>query len=86
MKEKGKVKVVGKTPSGKEIGYREVGHSRYKEAAFKDGGELPEELKGNWTDPRMLEDRIQVYINRMEANFAKETKKALAKKKVQKVK
>lgn len=67
------IRVVGKTKAGKELGYREVGHNRYKEAAFKGGGQVPEELKGVYTDPLMLEKAIHVYL-------AKDADKKTAKK------
>lgn len=58
------IKVLGKTQSGKKIGYREVGHSRFKEAAFTSGGVVPPELRGNWTDPTQLEAAIKAYLRR----------------------
>lgn len=62
----GKVKVIGVTPQGKEIGIREVGINRFKEAAFKDGGQVPDALKGNYTDGVMLEKAIKAYLAGLE--------------------
>ena len=69
---KGAVKVLAVTPAGKEIGWRESGWAAKKEIAFKDGGQLPEKLKGYWNDERQIAAAIKSYI---EGESAKESSK-----------
>ena len=85
-----KVHVVATLPSGKQIGYRETGENRFKQICFKDGGEVPSEFKGNWTDPFAIEREIRSYVVKMEAKAAAEakatTKETKANKQQKKVK
>lgn len=78
------VVVVGKTAAGKEIGYREVGKNCFKEICFKDGGQVPKELGGYWTDIMRMKAAIGTYIRQTEEKAKAE--KPLAGKKVDKVK
>lgn len=71
---KNKIKVIGKTSKGKEIGTRETGENRFKEAVFVKGGQIPAELKGGWTDPVQLEAAIGVYLDKEKMQAEKESK------------
>ncbi len=68
-----KVVVLGKTSKGKEIGYKELGYHRYMEICFKSGGQVPDDLKGNWTDVKQLTAAVNAYLATEKA--AAETKK-----------
>lgn len=57
-----RVNVVGVLPSGKSIGWREIGCHSFKEICFKEGGEIPSELGGMWTDPFAIQRAITSYI------------------------
>lgn len=61
-----RVHVVATLPSGKEIGYKEIGQNRFKQICFKSGGEIPKELQGMWTDPMSIEKAIKSYVIQME--------------------
>ena len=56
--------VVGKTLKGKEIGYRVPDNEALYEIVFVGGGQLPSELVGRWSDPRQIENAINVYLSR----------------------
>lgn len=56
------VKVIGKTPNNKEIGYRAVDGSVLYEAAFKDGGEVPNPLKGKYSNILALKGDVLAYL------------------------
>lgn len=70
---KSSVVVVGKTPQGKEIGYRHLGYNRFLEVCFKTGGEVPKELQGMWVNPMDLERAIGMYLGKLEAKPAAKT-------------
>lgn len=75
--QKSAVKVIGKTPHGKELGYRELGYNRFLEVAFKDGGEVPQELQGMWVNPMDTQIAIETYLNKLHQKFsAKEEKES----------
>lgn len=73
--------VVGKTAAGKEIGYRETGKNCFKEICFKDGGQVPDKLKGKWTDIIRMKAAIASYINETKAKAVKAESKPKAKAK-----
>lgn len=74
-----RVIVVGKTANGKEIGYRETGRNCFKEVCFKDGGQVPDKLKGNWTDIMRMRSAINSYIKETEAKAKEKPLKKTAK-------
>lgn len=60
------------TPNGKEI---ELFHEGLAvKARFKGGGELPDELKGSWTNLTFAKQSIDKYIDKMNQRDAKKTK------------
>lgn len=60
------------TPNGKEI---ELYHEGFAvKCRFKGGGELPNELKGSWTNLTFAKDSIAQYLNRMVEADSKKTK------------
>lgn len=63
---KNKVIGLGTLPSGKEIGYREIGKNCFKEICFKDGGQVPGELGGVWTDIMQMKAAVNSYIVKQE--------------------
>lgn len=80
------VHVVGKTAAGKELGWRNAAGTSFREAAFKDGGQLPAKLIGHYSNTPMLVKLIQAYLredhNKAEKKAAKATTKAKADKAV----
>ena len=55
-------KVAGKTKAGKTIAYRvPEGKSTY-EVFFTNGGQVPSELSGAWTDPRQIQNAVNAYL------------------------
>lgn len=57
-----KIVIVGKTKKGKEIGWRDTGKNCFKEAAFATGGQVPESLKGVYSNIKLLESNILTYL------------------------
>lgn len=65
------------TPNGKEI---ELFHEGFAvKARFKGGGELPDELKGSWTNLTFAKDSINKYLDKMEVKKSKRYKPELNK-------
>lgn len=54
-------------PSGKQIAIFKVANTALYRVAFTDGGEVPEELSGMWTDPYKAQLAIKAYITKREA-------------------
>ena len=60
------------TPNGKEI---ELYHEGFAvRCRFKGGGELPDELKGSWTNLVFAQDSINKYLDKMVERDSKKTK------------
>jgi hypothetical protein len=57
-------------PSGKEVSYRYSNTGLY-EIYFTSGGELPDKLRGKFTDPAIAEKFIQEYVDSRELKEAK---------------
>lgn len=65
------------TPKGKEIKIYKVANSALYKVAFTDGGELPDSLKGRWTNPKLAQDSIDTYLNEQADKFVAIAKKTL---------
>lgn len=51
------------TPKGKEVSYRRNPRGNF-EVYFTSGGELPQELQGEFTNQLIVEAAINVFINK----------------------
>jgi hypothetical protein len=60
------------TPNGKEIEIYNEGFAVL--VRFKGGGELPEELKGSWTNKTFAMKSINQYLDKLEKREEKKSK------------
>lgn len=51
------------TPNGRTLVINRVPNTALYRPAFKEGGDLPKELEGMFTDPYRAQDAITVYLN-----------------------
>lgn len=59
-----KISIVGKTKSGKEIGYRILEGETLYSVCFTSGGKIPDELGGHWNDLTQLRSAINNYLDK----------------------
>lgn len=68
-----------KTPAGKQLAVFKVNNTSLYDIGFTSGGQVPEDLLGNWTDPVMAQKAIKVHLTKLEnerlAKIAKEEEK-----------
>jgi len=57
----------GTTEKGKDLGIYQVLNTSLYKIAFKQGGELPKELTGMYTSPRLAQETIDKYLNNRKA-------------------
>lgn len=55
-------KIAGKTKAGKTIAYRVPDGKSTYEVFFTNGGQVPSELSGAWTDPRQIQNAVNAYL------------------------
>lgn len=70
-----KVHVLGETSAGKSIGF--IVREGLMEVAFKEGGQVPESLKGRFSNIKMLKELVDQYI--LSSKPKKEVKKVAPK-------
>lgn len=73
------------TIGGKEIGVFKVAGTALYCIAFKSGGEIPQDLKGMWTEPRSAEKAITGYLAKQELEVQQKAAKKAAPKKTKKI-
>lgn len=65
------------TSKHKELKIYQVANSSLFKVAFTDGGQLPEDLTGKWTNAKLAQDAIEIYLNEQADKFAAIAKKQL---------
>ena len=65
------------TPKGKEIKIYQIANTSLFKVAFTDGGQLPEDLSGKWTNPKLAQDAVDKYLDKQADKFAAIAKKSL---------
>ena len=56
--------IVGKTKAGKKIAYSVKPNQALYTIHFTTGGQLPDELSGQWNCTRQIENAINSYLNK----------------------
>ena len=55
----------------KELKIYQIANTALYKVAFTTGGELPEELSGKWTNPKLAQESIDTYLDSQAEKFAK---------------
>ncbi len=70
------------TPNGKELKIYQVANTSLFKVAFTDGGALPEDLSGMWTNAKLAQEAISKYLEEAAEKFIKIAEKTLKPKPV----
>lgn len=56
---------IGKTPGGKQLRIHKVGGTSLVRVQWADGGILPPELSGKWTNAALAQEDINTYLKKV---------------------